>query len=637
VAIGRVVGPQTDQELLDAVEDLTGYHIPRVAVCVEHGHKAPAQTFCDLYFGRALNVLWIGNRGGGKTTNSGFLHGAKGRWNPGYQSAIAGAVQRQGYRAYAEFQRFIRTVSGEILDTIQSRTRWLNGALTEVLGGTIAQLNGPHPHLAQFDELELIVAAAVFQEFLNMAQGDSHYPGQQLLTSTRKRAAGIVQQIVKETEEAVRWGDEAPWRVDIFCVFETMQRVPNCRSVPENQGRPEEELCQCHKKRKGTWDDGTPRTFEQVCGGKAFRSDGFVGLVDVHKRFTQLSRFVWESQQECLKPDIEGLVHKWLKERHRLPAWFPFPMFGPVFRGWDFGGQNPHAIVWCQYLTNAVGLWKEVYVDEALGPMERWMPVLDDKHEAEIVLPAGSIVQFDEIYGNSEMLGEFSDLGVRAVIRHQVWRSYGFDFPITIDGCDPAGFVAKREIKKAIRKLIERIEDDNLDADDLAVMEQYDVDVEWIKENHNIQVPSFSSIPLRVADSVRKHIEYGEDDRLYLVEHLCPATSDEYDAYRWPDDKPDRNKSEEPVKEDDHAMDAKRYGIFNFERWLDRGAGSHETPGSAGRPEPATASEPPSKYERPRTLPSESPVGSRAGGRATTPWGDQSMRGRDLPSVRSGR
>src|SRR3954465_9884494 len=37
------IGPQTDEELLDAVERLTGYHIPRVAVCTEHGHKSPAQ------------------------------------------------------------------------------------------------------------------------------------------------------------------------------------------------------------------------------------------------------------------------------------------------------------------------------------------------------------------------------------------------------------------------------------------------------------------------------------------------------------------------------------------------------------------------------------------------------------------
>lgn len=285
------MGPQTDEDLLDAVFELTGHRIPRNAVCLEHGHSAPSATFCDLYFERVDNCLWIGNRGGGKTANSGELHGAKCRWNPGYESAIAGAQEKQGYRAYAEFKRFTRSIASEIVSSLMSKTVWVNGSETEVLGGTVKQLNGPHPNLAQMDEVELTTWEA-FEEFLNMAQGNERYAGQQLLTSTRKKAHGIVQGIVKECMEAMRNGDDSPWTLRIFCVFETMARVPNCRCAdPEERaavlahlGLPVNELCNCHKVRKGYMDDGSPRTFEKECGGKAFRADGFVHLADVQKQ-----------------------------------------------------------------------------------------------------------------------------------------------------------------------------------------------------------------------------------------------------------------------------------------------------------------------------------------------------------------
>lgn len=547
--VAKTIGPQTDEDLLDGVQELTGHRIPRAAVC--EGHTSPAQTFCDLYFERVYNVLWIGNRGGGKTANSGHLHGAKNRWMPGYSSAIAGAVERQGYRAYAEFRKFTRTLGEEIVSSLLSKTVWANGSETEVLGGTVRQLNGPHPNLAQMDEVELSSMEA-FEEFLNMAQGNERYAGQQLLTSTRKKAHGIVQEIVKECLAAVRAGDAPPWEVRIFCVFETMARVDNCRSAPENKDRPEAELCNCDRVKKGTFPDGSVRTFAKVCAGRAYRADGFVHLTDVHKRFKQLSSYTWDAQQECRTPNVEGLVHKWAQTAQSLPVWLPKPEFGPIYRGWDWGGNNPNAVVWFQLTRVPVGL-------NADG-----LPILDGEEEAVWLIPEGTLVQFDEIYKTSDELpgdGGYSDLAETVARREVQWRSYGFPMEIEMDCCDPAGFIAKREVKKRYRELQSMTDDDGE------------------RLFPGIQIPRFKSVPAPVMESVRIHISWGESGKIRIVESMCPSTSDEYDVYHWPDKRANSNVKEEPVKEDDHAMDATRYLIWNLERT--QAQGKTEPPSAA--------------------------------------------------------
>lgn len=554
----QITGPQTDEELLEAVEQLTGKRLPRVAVC--EGHTAPATTFCDLYFNRVSNLLQIGSRGGGKSATSAILHGAKNRWNPGYSSAVAGAIAKQGQRLYTEFQRFCRDISDEIVDSLLSKTEWVNGSFTEVLTATVKGMNSPHPRFSQFDEVEL-TTSEIFEEYLNMAQGNDIYPAQQLLTSTRKYAYGIVQDIVNQHDAAVRQGQEPPWRVDTFCVYEVLRNQPHCRSAPENSGRPESELCNCHQFVKGEWDDGSPRRFDQVCGGRAFRSDGFQPLVDAQTRFRQLSRSTWEAQQECLHPDVEGLVHKWVRPRHRLARWMPFPAFGPVYRGWDWGGQAPNAVVWLQHLSQAVAL-------DADGQV---LLTDDDDIEPAYVIPQHAVVQFDEVYRTADELpgdGGWSDLGMFVARRECQWRQIPAfaEMHIAGDVCDPAGMVAKREVRKGFRAVLES------------------------GECPDVHVPDFKSRPVRVAESVRFCISMGESDRLYYVPSMCPGIDAEYSAYRWPDKRTNRNESEEPLKQHDHANDALRYCLMYIESMTNRAVGG--VPGAVERELPLAAPTP---------------------------------------------
>lgn len=565
-----IKGPADPNELWQAVYDLTGYAVPRVAVCP--GHVAPFDVFADVYFERRADVLCIGNRGGGKTTVAGFLHAAKCRWHPEYKSAVAGAVEKQGQRAYAEFKRFTRHIASEIVDSLQSKTDWVNASQFEVMGGTLKQLNGPHPHFAQFDEVEL-TERPEYEEFQNMAQGDRKHKAQNLLTSTRKTPGGLVQEIVDEIEEALGEGYEPPWDLMIFCVFETMEKVKGCGTT-----------CGCEKVRKGRWADGTPRTFATVCNGRAKKSDGFVQLGDVQKRFRRLSRYTWEAQQECLRPSVEGLVHYWFEhERHVLTKWAPRPEYGSIYRSWDWGGTNPHAVLFHQLLDVPVKVQR----------------VPGEEH-TEIVLPEGALITFDEIYVTG---GSFRKLAERVFKRTDVWQSYGFDWEVEYDFCDPAGATAKEDVKDVARH-----------------------------SNYKWLVPTFRSIPSKIEDSLEKHVSAGEDDLLYVVGGHCKNMVREYGVYRWPKQKNDKNAPTAPLKKDDHTMDSARYTLWNLYR-----LGKHqqtEAPDSEFDEHPAQGAHRQREHERrdERSVggPSEAPASNMSPGYAT----DDPRRGSAAPSVR---
>lgn len=456
------------------------------------------------------------------TSNSGWLHGAKCLWKPGYKTAIAGAIEKQSDRAYGEFKRFVQKVVHMIVDEepLKKKTEWVHRSETEVLSGSVASVNGPHPHLAQFDELELIKSLEVYDEWLNMSQGDDNYAGQNFLTSTRKRSYGLVQAIVKECEEAIRNGDSPPWDVRISCVWETLANVPEC-SQKNLDGSLK---CGCDKVVKGTQKidvDGETvtrsRTFASVCGGKAKKSQGHVQLKDAHRRFKSLGRRVWEAQQECLRPSSEGLVHEWWDPAlYELPFWHPRPEYGPIFRSWDWGGTNEHSVHWEQLLKF------DVYLETDKGT---------------IVVPEGASVTFDEVFHSG---GGAYSLGLEIFERTNQWGEHGFEFEVDYDFCDPANPTAKADVKRAAH-------------------------------DGGYTIPRFMSVPVTVELRIDKHVEWGEDGRLFVVGRMCPNLVGEYEEYHWPETKAGMPPPKKPVQVDDHAVDDQSYYLWNLHKLESRG------------------------------------------------------------------
>ena len=144
----------TADELHRWIKRITGHHIPRQAVCVDH--QAPFKVLWDFYNHDVSDALLMGNRGGGKTENLAALHLANGYSKPGFETSHIGAIDIQGKRCYAYYRKGLRhaDLRDEAPDQHIRETVWRNGSWIEILPGTEAQTQGGHPMFVTYDELE---------------------------------------------------------------------------------------------------------------------------------------------------------------------------------------------------------------------------------------------------------------------------------------------------------------------------------------------------------------------------------------------------------------------------------------------------------------------------------------------------
>jgi len=243
--------PQTPDELHEHIIKRYGVSIARVSVCEDH--DTPFDYVCAGFFEWYPNVFGIGPRGGGKSYDQALLHDLNSEWKPGCESATFGAVEEQAKRVYAAFKTFVNrdNIVGEpkISETVYKPTEGMNyGSKVEVLGGTVAAVNGPHPQKAHSDEVE-IMRADTWKESRNLASAKTtptgqHIKAQNYGTSTMKWKGGRVWQILESFKHAKqkaieRYGDNkelvddlitktTTFYVMIWCIFEVAEQVPNC-------------------------------------------------------------------------------------------------------------------------------------------------------------------------------------------------------------------------------------------------------------------------------------------------------------------------------------------------------------------------------------------------------------------------
>lgn len=154
-----------------------------------------------------------------------LLHWLNSRYKPGCESATFGATEAQSLRAYAHLKNWIYDKEGnkrpEVAMSIMRETTWRNGSRVEVLPGTPAAVNGPHPQKAHADEVELM-DQATWSESRNMTVSKRTDDGrlikpQDIATSTRKGPNGRMQQLIDEIEDAVRKGLQPPRKLYQWC------------------------------------------------------------------------------------------------------------------------------------------------------------------------------------------------------------------------------------------------------------------------------------------------------------------------------------------------------------------------------------------------------------------------------------
>lgn len=441
-------GPQNDEELHAWLITDLGIDVPRVAVC--EGHQDPFSFLADLYFERTEAALLMANRGGSKTFLVAVLHWLNSRFKPGCESATFGATEAQSLRAYAHLKHWIydeeatrksgkAVLRPQVSSSLMRETQFSNGSKIEVLPGTPAAVNGPHPQKAHADEIELM-DDGTWKESRNMTVSKRMPDGrliipQDIATSTRKGPNGRMQKLIDEITQAIAEGFKPPRKLYVWCIKETAAQVKNCQVANPSLG--DESKCPCHTVRKGEWEDGSPRLLRDVCNGDFSKSRGWQPFGDVVKQFTENDRETFEVQQLCAKPEMRHhYVPNFREEKHVIREFLPDPDNGPIFTSVDWGGTNPHAINWYQLIKHEI----DVVAFKQFDPENiHWQRL----HE-------GTLICFDEIYiaeiGN-EKLGEL--VKDREARWNQRLKDAGVNKPFKVYErfADPQGKAARMDWK----------------------------------------------------------------------------------------------------------------------------------------------------------------------------------------------
>lgn len=501
-------GPRNDDELWLWIKENLHVEVPRTAVC--ENHEAPFKFIADLYFEREDSAVVVANRSGAKTFNVAILHLVNSMHKPGMESATVGAIEMQAKRAYQHLTSLTDLVEKKGIKYSKiTETVWHNKSKVEILPGTTAGVNGPHPVVVHADEVELM-DPVVFVESRSMSSSKKTpartYKAQDIITSTRKRANGPMQKLVDESNEAERNGLKPPYRIYMWCIFETAAKVDNCQVA--NPDMPDCDKCECDKVVKGVWDDGSPRTLKNVCNGKLAKSNGWIPYSDIVKTFTKTTRDSWEAQQECIRPSTSGLVlRNFGTETNGVRRWEPDPSLGKIYAGIDFGGKNPHAVTWIQVLDN------DVDATAARGE--------------KIRLKEGTRVIFDELYiagvGNARLAEMIAE-------RERSWKKKYPAFRVAGRFADPQGRAARLDLVRA----------------------ETSIRTQWMTTRD-------------VKEHIKVMVELVDDRMLFVDVERCEMWCEEVDSWHYPN----KNASliddpEIPVKDFDHAMDASRYCLANL-------------------------------------------------------------------------
>lgn len=439
----------------------------------------------------------------------------------------------------------VRSLSGRaILSEKQFSTEWSQGT---IFVATISLPNGVNPFLMsrKADKVRLrertimpsitsIVPAGVetvrcisvanedglfvTKDFIvthnsrNMAQSktvDGRFlRAQNIITSTRKRAAGLMQRLVDEVMDAELQGKEAPYRLYTWCIFETAQNVPNCQKA--NPDLPAGKRCPCDSIKRGKLEGGVDRTLADVCAGRLARSQGWIAFDDVIKLFLSNTPEMWEAQQECKKPSTSGMVvPSFTRERHCIKNFEVDPANGPIYEGIDFGGTNPHAVLFLQVLEH------EIDVEMWGGGTRR--------------LPQGAYIYFDEIYKAEISNNKLADL---ICDRESRWRQEAPGFRVHSRFCDPQGKAARLDLR-----------------------------------NHNPALPSVWHTTRDVREHLKLVNELFSTEMIVIDATRCLMMVEEIEAWHYPRSRSSAvDDPEIPVSDFDHAMSAMRYSIANVAR-----------------------------------------------------------------------
>lgn len=395
--IKKNLGPQTRDDLWQFFKDKYDIELVRVAVCPGHVSQLDF-VWCVWNF---MNVLGVFSRGYGKTSLMALVDDCQAVHYPGWGSFTIGPGKDQGERKYEHLLPFVvegGVIGGKELPhierSIMTKTQYKKGSVIEIaLGGGVDNANGPRQPRLHRDEIELMLDATRKQA-VNIPAGkrtrDGRYvPAQTVDTSTMKYAGGYVDQEMESYYDTLKEADVDPTEMDpieafhlsverghrprklmlVSCIYEIAAENPTCRSVPEEERRARlieldrdpDEVCDCNTYVSDVWETDDPdvptrpRTLEDVCQGRFFKSRGYQRFGDIQTFFLDNDRVTWEAEKECSQPSREGAYLKsYSQDRHGIRSYKPDPENGPIFTATDWGATDEACTLWIQVLEKPV-------------------------------------------------------------------------------------------------------------------------------------------------------------------------------------------------------------------------------------------------------------------------------------------
>lgn len=303
-------------------------------------------------------------------------------FKPGIEVAHLGAIEDQARRCYRYFRKITDHPlfqGGLSKPPTASRAEFANGSSVEILVGTMAGVNGPHPAHVQIDEVELM-DWSIMQEAFNMARSAKGYKGSTRLTSTRKKASGTMQRLLDEAQQR-------GFKIYQWNLWDTIETCP--LSSDKDGYINDEQTVYTGKDVKG--EDVSYGIYKscihcpllQACHGQAKTSNAggqaVVTIDDAKKLYLSLDKEVWDAQVICIRPGRSNLI---------------YPMFDPdihivdyreVLKG-KYGDDYP------EIFDTAL----DVYAGQDAGfgcPATAFLQVFDDPDTGE-----QTVIIFDELY-----------------------------------------------------------------------------------------------------------------------------------------------------------------------------------------------------------------------------------------------
>lgn len=266
----------------------------------------------DTFFDRVTDCIVLGNRGSAKTVTFATMLFIEAIHKPGIELAHLGAIEDQAKRCYRYFRKMTdhQLFAGLLAkQPTATRAEFVNGSSVEILVGTMAGVNGPHPARAQIDEVELI-DWPIMQEAFNMARSAKGYPGATRLTSTRKRTAGTMQRLLDEAEQR-------GFKIYQWNLWDTIE---TCPLATDDHGRViDTQTAYSFTNTKGEqkscfiYESCLNCAMLPACRGQAKSSNAgpgaVVALADAIKNYKTLDPDVWDAQVICVKPGRGNLVY----------------------------------------------------------------------------------------------------------------------------------------------------------------------------------------------------------------------------------------------------------------------------------------------------------------------------------------